>query len=94
MCLEFKGDLLYCTQNSYRIVVEINGLKGEKTSQIDLEGFYVQPHDEEEYLPDVGVQLVLLLYADIDFLLPDPDLGFGGSYLIIVGWNIHHRYFK
>ena len=85
MCLEFKGDLLYYMQISYRIVVVLNGLKGENTSQIGLEGFYVFSHDEGEKLPNVSVQLIFLLYTDIDFLFPDPDLGFGGSYLIIVG---------
>ena len=84
MCLEFKGDLVYCTQKSYCSVVVLNGLKGENTLQIGLEGFYVFSHDEGEHIPNVGVQLILLPYTYIDLLFPDPDLGFGGSYLIIV----------
>ena len=92
MCLEFKGDLLYCMQKSYRIVVVLNGLKGDKTSYIGLEGFYAQSHGEGKKLPNVGVQLILLLYTYIDFLFPDPDLSLGRSALIIIGWNIHNRF--
>ena len=51
-------------------------------------------HDEGEQLLYVVINSVFIIYIDIEFLLPDPDLVLGSISIIMAACNIQHRRFS